>query len=90
MSYGPDTAEMFRQVGVYTGSIFRGAKPADLPVVQRRMRFIDRQTDGGPHVDAAVIHHDDVVAPERGNQTLLDIGEEHLSTNGMARPCSAV
>jgi putative ABC transport system substrate-binding protein len=34
MSYGPDTAEMFRQVGVYTGSIFRGAKPADLPVVQ--------------------------------------------------------
>jgi putative ABC transport system substrate-binding protein len=34
MSYGADIADSFRQVGVYTGSILRGAKPADLPVVQ--------------------------------------------------------
>ncbi len=34
MSYGPDTAEMFYQVGAYTGGIFKGAKPSDLPVVQ--------------------------------------------------------
>jgi len=34
MSYGPDFADMFRQVGVYTGSILQGAKPADLPVLQ--------------------------------------------------------
>ena len=60
---------------IEVGRVFR-------QVAQRRMRFIDRQTDGGPHVDAAVIHHDDVVAPERGNQTLLDIGEEHLSGHG--------
>jgi ABC-type uncharacterized transport system substrate-binding protein len=34
MSYGTDLADMFRQVGVYTGSILKGAKPADLPVQQ--------------------------------------------------------
>jgi putative tryptophan/tyrosine transport system substrate-binding protein len=34
MSYGTDLAETFRQVRVYNGSILRGAKPADLPVLQ--------------------------------------------------------
>jgi putative ABC transport system substrate-binding protein len=34
MSYGTDNADGFRELGVYTGKILRGAKPADLPVVQ--------------------------------------------------------
>jgi putative tryptophan/tyrosine transport system substrate-binding protein len=34
MSYGPDFTDMFRQVGVYTGSILKGAKAAELPVLQ--------------------------------------------------------
>ena len=34
MSYGTDTADMWRHVGVYTGQILKGAKPADLPVLQ--------------------------------------------------------
>jgi putative ABC transport system substrate-binding protein len=34
MSYGTDTADVSHQVGVYTGNILKGAKAADLPVLQ--------------------------------------------------------
>jgi putative ABC transport system substrate-binding protein len=34
MSYSTDLVDMYRQVGVYTGKILNGTKPADLPVVQ--------------------------------------------------------
>jgi putative tryptophan/tyrosine transport system substrate-binding protein len=34
MGYDTDRAGMFRQVGVYTGQLLKGANPADLPVLQ--------------------------------------------------------
>jgi len=46
MSYGTNFADKFHQVGVYTGSILKGANPAELPVLQpTKFEFVHQPED---------------------------------------------
>jgi putative ABC transport system substrate-binding protein len=53
MSYGTDFGDMYRQVGVYAGSILKGATPIDMPVQQAtKFEFvINLQTARGLGID---------------------------------------
>jgi putative ABC transport system substrate-binding protein len=45
MSYGTDVGDMFHQVGIYTAKVLKGAKPADLPILQStKFEFVINMT----------------------------------------------
>src|SRR5262245_21738211 len=69
ISYGTDLLDMYRQVGVYTGRILKGAKPADLPVVQlSKFEFV---------INAQTARALDLEVPN-SMQLLADIGRAHV------------
>ena len=45
-------------------------------VAKRRPHILDRVADSGGLVNIDVVDDDDIAAPERGNQALLDIGQD--------------
>ena len=66
-------SRLTKMSGIEVGRIFR-------QVTQCRAHCFDSPANAGPQMDPAVIHHDDVVASERRNQAVFDIGEEYLSS----------
>jgi len=51
-------------------------------VAKRRADLLDRRTHTCSLVEIDIVHDDDVAAPERRDEALLDIGEEHLRVHG--------
>src|SRR5215468_6281173 len=51
-------------------------------VAKCRARVLDRLTYARTFVNADIVHYDDIAAFERGNQALLDIGQERLCVHG--------
>lgn len=51
-------------------------------IAQRCACPLNDGADSGAHVDGAVIHHDNVIAPKRRNQALLDISHEEFGGHG--------
>lgn len=51
-------------------------------IAKARLLGFDHLTNGGSLVDCNIVHHDDIAAPERRSQALLDVGQEHLRVHG--------